>query len=58
MIVRRPLLKGEKWRTPSCFVSGFKDVAHPADADIEMTKGEAFPAILRLRERSYRKPIE
>jgi hypothetical protein len=29
-----------------------------ADADIEMTRRKAFPAILRLRDRSYRKPIE
>src|ERR1022692_4386700 len=28
------------------------------DADIEMTRRKAFPAILRLRDRSYRKPIE
>jgi hypothetical protein len=29
-----------------------------ADADIEMTRRKAFPAILRLRDRSYGKPIE
>lgn len=32
--------------------------AESADADIEMTTRKAFPAILRLRDRSYRKPIE
>jgi hypothetical protein len=32
--------------------------AKSADADIEMTRRKAFPAILRLRDRSYRKPIE
>ena len=32
--------------------------AESADADIEMTRRKAFPAILRLRGRSYRKPIE
>jgi hypothetical protein len=32
--------------------------AESADADIEMTRRKAFPAILRLRDRSYRKPIE
>ena len=34
------------------------DRAESADADIEMTRRKAFPAILRLRDRSYRKPIE
>jgi hypothetical protein len=34
------------------------DRAESADADIEMTGRKAFPAILRLRDRSYRKPIE
>ena len=34
------------------------DRAESADADIEMTRCKAFPAILRLRDRSYRKPIE
>src|SRR5712692_260196 len=34
-----------------------RSVLHPpesADADIEMTRRKAFPAILRLRDRSYR----
>jgi hypothetical protein len=34
------------------------DRAESADTDIEMTRRKAFPAILRLREHSYRKPIE
>jgi hypothetical protein len=34
------------------------DQAESTDADIEMTRHKAFPAILRLRDRSYRKPIE
>src|SRR2546423_961838 len=34
------------------------DRAESADADIEMARRKAFPAILRLPDRSYRKPIE
>src|SRR6266853_223190 len=34
------------------------DRAESADAHIEMTWRKAFPAILRLRDRSYKKPIE
>ena len=34
------------------------DRAESADAEIEMTRRKPFPAILRLRDRSYRKPIE
>ena len=32
--------------------------AEPPDADIEMTRRIAFPAILRLRDRSCTNPIE
>ena len=34
------------------------DRAESADADIDMTRSKAFPAILKLRDPSYRKPID
>ena len=62
----RDLLEREKfpgWGQPSYLTPDLPkrcatDRAESADADIEMTRRKAFPAILRLRDRSYRKPIE
>ena len=39
-------------------VSALVEVAESAGADIEIARRTAFPAILRLRDRSYGKPIE
>src|ERR1035437_302136 len=43
--------------TPDLPLHCATDRAESADADLEMTRRKAFPAILRLRDRSYRKRL-